>query len=91
MTISLYFTVNTNNMVIKSQQQRIIMVLTAQNIPYEVIDVRSSQEAQKEMEDVAGDDVFPPQIANNGVLCGNFKLFEEAVADKKLREFLKLN
>jgi|GEM_PF-2352325 len=66
------------------------MVLDGKRIPYNVVDISSSEDAKVQMKIIAGLDAKPPQIVNNGIYCGDFFAFDEAVQSETLSEFLKL-
>jgi len=42
------------------------------------------------MKNAAGADSHPPQIVNDGIYCGDYFAFDEAVESETLNEFLRL-
>ena len=76
---------------LKKHQQKILMVLDGKNIPYNVADISSSEEAKTEMKHAAGIDAHPPQIVKDGLYCGDYFDFVEAVESDTLNEFLQLS
>lgn len=46
------------------------MVLDGKKIPYEVVDISSSDTDKAKMRELAGPSSLPPQIANGDNLCG---------------------
>ena len=55
----------------KKQQQRIEMTLSGKKIPFEKVDVASSEENKKRMREIAGKPTaLPPQLCNGDTYCG---------------------
>ncbi len=91
MSLTVYVSSVSASTEIKKQQQKIITILDGKNIPYNVADISSSEEAKTEMKHAAGIDAHPPQIVKDGIYCGDYFAFDEAVESDELNEFLKLS
>ncbi|CAH1800891.1 unnamed protein product, partial [Owenia fusiformis] len=88
--VNLYFSLVSSNLETKKHQQRIVMVLNAAKIPYEIIDIASSDEGKAAMRAGAGSKAIPPQIFNGEQYCGDYAAFDNAVEEETLHEFLKI-
>lgn len=91
MGVKLYYTTVTASRTIKSQQSEVIRILDGKGIKYELIDISLGGELRDEMRNKAGDPTaVPPQLFNEDQYCGNFDMFQEAVEEDTLEQFLKL-
>jgi SH3 domain-binding glutamic acid-rich protein len=90
MSLMVYISSVSSSTELKKQQQKIMMVLDGRKIPYTVADIASSEDAKMEMKKVAGSDALPPQIVNDGMYCGDYFGFDEALESEELNQFLKL-
>ncbi|XP_077568349.1 SH3 domain-binding glutamic acid-rich-like protein 3 isoform X2 [Stigmatopora nigra] len=90
-SIVYYYASVSGNMELKKRQQRIEMALDGKGIKYEKVDITASQEAKDKMRAIVGDPTaLPPQICNGNQYCGDFVMFEVAVENGELENFLKL-
>lgn len=91
MGVKLYYSSVTASRTIKSQQSDVIRILDSKGIKYELIDISQGGELRDEMRNKAGDPTaVPPQLFNEDQYCGNFEMFEEAVEEDTVEQFLKL-
>lgn len=91
MGVKLYYTTVTASRTIKSQQSDVIRILDSKGIKYELIDISLGGELRDEMRSKAGDPkAAPPQLFNEDQYCGNFEMFEVAVEEDTVEQFLKL-
>lgn len=91
MGVKLYYTTVTASRAIKSQQSDVIRILDSKGIKYELIDISVGGELRDEMRNKAGDPTaVPPQLFNEDQYCGNFEMFQEAVEEDAVEQFLKL-
>uniref|UniRef100_A0A8C6SC77 SH3 domain-binding glutamic acid-rich-like protein 3 n=1 Tax=Neogobius melanostomus TaxID=47308 RepID=A0A8C6SC77_9GOBI len=91
MGVKLYYTTVTASRTIKSQQSDVMRILDSKGIKYELIDISVGGELRDEMRDKAGDPTAaPPQLFNEDQYCGNFEMFQEAVEEDSVEQFLKL-
>lgn len=91
MGVKLYYTTVTASRTIKSQQSDVIRILDSKGIKYELIDISLGGELRDEMRNKAGDPTaVPPQLFNEDQYCGNFEMFQEAVEEDAVEQFLKL-
>ena len=90
--VKAYFSIGTTNQDIADHQRMIQKVLDSERIQYEVVDVASCGDYEKQkMRDVVGNvKALPPQIANDETYCGDFDMFEAAAQKNELEEFLKM-
>ncbi|WP_295456764.1 hypothetical protein [uncultured Thiodictyon sp.] len=91
MSLTVYVSSVSSSTELKKHQQKITMVLDGKRIPYTIADIASSEDAKHEMKTAAGADSLPPQIVNDGIYCGDFFAFDEAVESETLNEFLRLS
>ena len=91
MSLTVYVSSVSSSTELKKHQQKILMVLDGKKIPYNVADISSSEEAKTEMKHAAGIDAHPPQFVKDGIYCGDYFAFDEAVESDTLNEFLKLS
>ncbi|XP_013408690.1 SH3 domain-binding glutamic acid-rich-like protein 3 [Lingula anatina] len=89
--IRVYISSVSDNLELKKQQHRIQMVLSGENIDAQYIDISSNAAAKEFMREKAGPFTVPPQLFNGEEYLGDYQAFEEAVEDRRLMEFLKLN
>jgi hypothetical protein len=90
MSLTVYISSVSSSTELKKHQQKILTVLDGKNIPYNVADISSSEEAKTAMKHAAGIDSHPPQIVNDDIYCGDYFAFDEAIEFETLNEFLKL-
>lgn len=91
MGVKLYYTTVTASRTIKSQQSEVIRILDSKGIKYQLIDISLGGELRDEMRNKAGDPTaVPPQLFNEDQYCGNFEMFQDAVEEDAVEQFLKL-
>lgn len=91
MGVKLYYSSVTASREIKSQQSGVIRILESKGIEFELIDISQGGELRDEMRKKAGDPTaVPPQLFNEDQYCGNFEMFELAVEEDTVEQFLKL-
>jgi len=96
MSVKIYVSTTSGNKEIKKHQETIMRILDSKNVPYELVDLSSGSEEDKNfMREHArpreGESVpLPPQLFNSDQYCGNFDDFENAIEDRALEAFLKL-
>lgn len=91
MGVKLYYTTVTASRTIKSQQSEVIRILDSKGIKYQLIDISLGGELRDEMRNKAGDPTaVPPQLFNEDQYCGNFDMFQDAVEEDAVEQFLKL-
>ncbi|RUS90928.1 hypothetical protein EGW08_001325 [Elysia chlorotica] len=90
--VTVFISAISSDMERKKNQRTIEDVLSGQKIEFELVDVSASRDELQRMRDIVGKpDALAPQIANGEDYCGDFAAFDEAVEDKRLKEFLKVD
>ncbi|XP_054617331.1 SH3 domain-binding glutamic acid-rich-like protein 3 [Dunckerocampus dactyliophorus] len=91
MSVIVYYSSVSSNLVMKKQQSRVFDVLESKNISFEQVDIAQDAADKELMRSRANNPTaLPPQICNGDVYCGDYEAFESAVEDGQLEAFLKL-
>ena len=90
-TLVVYWSSVSSILETKKQQQKIFMILDGKKIPYVSMDISEGKgESKVKMREICGEKSLPPQIVNNGIYCGDYAAFDQAVECEVLQEFLKI-
>jgi len=88
--VILYVSNVSYNKEVKKQQTRMNDVLETLKVEFETVDVAEDGNLQKMREACGDQSLLAPQLFNGNTLCGGYEQFEEAVEDKIMKQFLKL-
>eukprot|EP00055_Hartaetosiga_balthica_P012374 m.59884 g.59884 ORF g.59884 m.59884 type:complete len:92 (-) comp7925_c0_seq8:2446-2721(-) len=91
MTITLYISSVSSNLVTKKNIQTMMSILDSKSIPHDVVDVATQPGTLKEMREKMGDDkAVIPQLFVDDRHVGGWDEFFSAVEDEELNAFLGL-
>ncbi|XP_056639457.1 SH3 domain-binding glutamic acid-rich protein homolog [Diorhabda sublineata] len=103
MVVQVYISGVSGNTEVKSRQQRVLSILDAKSIEYEIVDITGEDSESHKifmrsnatslggtMNDPNPKYPLPPQFFNNDVYCGDYNLFDTANELGELDVFLKL-
>lgn len=86
--LTVFWSSVSSNLELKKHQQKIWMVLDSKKIPYDKVDIATSDEGKLKMKELCGDTARPPQIIKGNTYIGDFNAFDDAVECETLPQFL---
>ncbi|KAL8571219.1 hypothetical protein ACOMHN_010680 [Nucella lapillus] len=89
--ITVYISSVTLKKELHAQQSHIETVLRAKHLPFELIDI-ATQTDQKDImrEKIGNPTALAPQIFSDGVYCGDYQSFSQAVEEEDVLTYLKV-
>ncbi|XP_078398589.1 SH3 domain-binding glutamic acid-rich-like protein 3 [Cetorhinus maximus] len=92
MVITVYYTTITSTSALERNQKKIIDMLDALHIPYNLLDLAADGNLLAVMRDKVGDcKAMVPQVFNGDQYCGDYTAFEQAMENEKVKEFFKVD